>query len=65
MLAYAIDINWCSGCRRCVDFCPGNAIQRFGEVLQIDPDECLKCGMCKTVCPNGCIRCMIESEMPS
>lgn len=43
-----------SGCRRCVDVCPGAAIS-LDPALTVDPDRCLGCGLCAASCPTGAI----------
>jgi NAD-dependent dihydropyrimidine dehydrogenase PreA subunit len=44
--------------RACVEACPVGAIDSEDGVdrkLYIDPDECIDCGICETVCPNVAI----------
>ena len=41
-----------SSCRRCLDVCPGEAIQ-VSPWLQVEPDHCSSCGACAAVCPTG------------
>jgi len=50
LVTYSINED-CSGCTACVKVCPEGAIA--GETKKrhvIDPDKCIKCGACKTVC---------------
>jgi NADH-quinone oxidoreductase subunit F len=50
LVTYSINDN-CNGCTACVKVCPEGAIT--GEVKKrhvINPDKCIKCGACRTVC---------------
>lgn len=37
--------------RSCVDVCPVDCIHEVVEMLVIDPNECIDCSACETVCP--------------
>jgi NAD-dependent dihydropyrimidine dehydrogenase PreA subunit len=39
----------------CVDVCPVDCIHEVAEMLVIDPDECIDCGLCEPVCPVDAI----------
>jgi Fe-S-cluster-containing hydrogenase component 2 len=44
--------------RACVEACPVDAITAetgIDRKLYIDPDSCVDCGACQTVCPNSAI----------
>lgn len=43
-----------SGCRRCVDVCPKEAIA-FEEVLSVDATRCTRCLLCTSACPSGAL----------
>lgn len=46
-----IDRELCTGCRRCADVCPVNAINgRQGEPQVIDVEKCIMCGQCIQTC---------------
>lgn len=41
-------------CKLCVSYCPTDAIilNRINKRVSIDPDKCVDCGICATVCPT-------------
>lgn len=41
--------------RSCTDQCPVECIYEGERMLYIDPDECIDCGACAPVCPQGAI----------
>ena len=43
----------CIMCKKCVDFCPANAIKVNNKVT-IDYDACFGCGACTVLCDQGC-----------
>ncbi len=47
----------CRGCiaRRCMENCPKEAISFVEHHAKIDPDKCVQCGKCASVCPYGAI----------
>ena len=40
----------------CVDVCPVDCIYEGEEKRYINPNECIECGACMTVCPVSAIR---------
>ena len=51
-----IDLEACSGCGTCVEWCPTDAIALNDEGLaQRDENACLGCGVCSRFCPEGAI----------
>lgn len=46
----------------CVDECPVDCIHEGEDQYYIDPDECINCGICATVCPFDAI--FDEAELP-
>lgn len=60
---FAYDPNICahsrsgqSGCRRCIDSCPADAIVSIGERVEVNPNLCQGGGICASVCPTGAMR---------
>ncbi|MFC1888858.1 NADH-ubiquinone oxidoreductase-F iron-sulfur binding region domain-containing protein [Thermodesulfobacteriota bacterium] len=50
LVTYSINEN-CTGCRLCLRVCPEEAITGEKKELHIiDPNKCIKCGACKSVC---------------
>ncbi len=54
----------CHGCRftDCVAVCPVECFHGDGEMLYIDPDECIDCGACVPECPVEAI--YDEAQLP-
>ncbi len=51
-----IDQNLCTGCHRCVDVCPTQALdQRDGKAYLRHPLQCTYCTACEDVCPVDAI----------
>ena len=44
-----------TGCTRCLDACPTNAITSLGDLIEVDPYLCQGGGSCATACPTGAI----------
>jgi ferredoxin len=43
------------GCSACIDICSAEAIRSSGNRVQVNPNLCLGCGACGTVCPTGAL----------
>ncbi|MCD8340148.1 MAG: RnfABCDGE type electron transport complex subunit B [Burkholderiales bacterium] len=51
-----IEIEYCIGCKKCIDVCPTDAVIGVHRQLHIvDPEMCNGCGLCVTACPVDCI----------
>jgi NAD-dependent dihydropyrimidine dehydrogenase PreA subunit len=51
-----VDKNKCSGDEECADACPARVFEMIkGKSEPVNMDECLGCGMCIEVCPEGAI----------
>ena len=45
-----------TGCNRCVEACPTEAITSLAESIEVNPYLCQGGGICASVCPSGAIR---------
>jgi len=51
-----IDWQRCTGCRRCVDICPTQALAQVdGKAMLCYPDACTYCTSCEEICPEQAI----------
>ena len=41
------------GCNQCIDVCSTAAIVADGDHVKVEPQLCMGCGACATVCPSG------------
>jgi ferredoxin len=42
-----------AGCSNCIDTCSTGAISADGDHVRVEPQLCMGCGGCATVCPSG------------
>jgi ferredoxin hydrogenase len=48
-----IDEELCTGCRRCAEICPVDAIKgKLGSIQTIDEKLCVSCGQCVQICSS-------------
>jgi ferredoxin len=59
-----VDASSCTGCGRCLEKCPVQALalvsavdprQPRKKIARLDPESCLGCGVCAAACPQKCI----------
>ncbi len=55
----------CSGCHTCELACPMQAIHYDGPRYQIDPELCVECGLCETLCPTCSIYDVDDHTQPT
>ena len=46
----------------CVEVCPVDCFYEGENMLVINPDECIDCGVCEPECPEGAILSDVEEE---
>ncbi|MCK4778241.1 MAG: DUF362 domain-containing protein, partial [Actinomycetia bacterium] len=61
-----INIEECSGCARCIGWCPADAITlkegKSNKIAVIDYEKCFGCGECRVTCREGAIGISWEGE---
>jgi len=51
-----IDRDACTGCRRCVEVCPTQALAQNDEKASLlYPERCTYCVACQDICPENAI----------
>ena len=51
-----VDYHLCQGMSKCIDVCPMGVYSLVDKKVVADNiDECIMCGACMGVCPNGAI----------
>ena len=64
IMAYVVTEN-CIRCKYtdCVDVCPVDCFYEGENMLAINPDECIDCGVCEPECPAEAIKAGDESNL--
>ena len=52
---FVIDKEKCTGCMKCAEGCPLDAIVLSGDKAEINYDICGECGACTSFCPKNAI----------
>ena len=62
-MAYVV-LEPCIGVKdkSCISVCPVDCIYEGDEMVYINPDECIDCGLCESECPVNAIQ--VDSEVP-
>ncbi len=63
-MAYVVTDS-CVQCKYtdCVEVCPVDCFYEGANMLAINPDECIDCGVCEPECPVDAIRSDMEDGM--
>lgn len=63
-MTYVVTDN-CIACKYtdCVSVCPVDCFYEGENMLVIDPDECIDCGVCEPECPADAIRPDTDPDM--
>lgn len=56
-----IDLNRCTLCNLCVDYCPAYVFSRVDDKVVVDSSKCVECYGCIPLCPAGAIRILVEN----
>jgi len=57
-----IDKDACTGCRKCLEVCPPQAIVLEEGKARVEEDFCEECGFCAAVCAAAAIRIPFEKS---
>ena len=56
-----VNLEICTGCGDCVEFCPTGAVAIVnGKISVVKPEACTYCTECEALCPSGAIRCPFD-----
>lgn len=63
-MAYVVTEN-CIKCKYtdCVEVCPVDCFYEGENMLAIDPDQCIDCGVCEPECPIEAIKPALEDNV--
>ncbi len=51
-----INLDRCTGCGRCVEICPTQALSQIDEKARLGfPERCILCDVCEDICPEQAI----------
>jgi NAD-dependent dihydropyrimidine dehydrogenase PreA subunit len=49
--------------KSCITVCPVDCIYETGDMVVINPDECIDCGLCEPECPVNAI--FVDTDVPA
>lgn len=53
---HEIEAEKCTGCEKCVEVCPADAVVLNGKAPAVDTGKCIFCGKCAGVCEPGALK---------
>ena len=65
-MSIRIDKEKCTGCRQCIELCPGNLIKwndDEGHAYMRRPSDCWGCASCIKVCPADAVRYFLGADI--
>jgi ferredoxin len=51
-----LQVEFCSGCGKCIPKCPFGALYLEGGRVKIKEDKCMLCSYCATACEGFCLK---------
>ena len=57
-----IDEDTCTGCKKCLEVCPPQAIVLEDGKARIEEEFCEECGSCAAECPTAAICILFEKS---
>jgi len=58
------NIKNCTGCKRCVKYCPVEALTMRGKKVALDTGKCIGCGQCELKCEENVFKlCYVERDV--
>jgi Fe-S-cluster-containing hydrogenase component 2 len=54
-MAVIVDQEKCTGCGKCEEVCPVEAIEMASDKAVVDEEACVDCGTCIEECPEEAI----------
>ena len=57
-----IDEDTCTGCKKCLEVCPPQAIVLEDGKARIEEEFCEECGFCAAECPTAAICILFEKS---
>jgi adenylylsulfate reductase subunit B len=64
-MSIRIDSSKCTGCKKCMEVCPGNLIKtnNYGKAVIIREKDCWGCTSCLKECKTGAIQFFLGADI--